>query len=122
MEIYTYLFYDVIDNHSYSKASLYSDTAMALYSLSSFFFSPCIATLSDTIGRRPVFLLAAFADSVTFIICGLVPNVQKKRNSHRKICRSSPIFLTFTSICFLFPSSSELGVHFDVRRPGCRGW
>lgn len=76
VEIYSYLFYDVIDNGSYSKASLYSDTAMALYSVSSFFCSPVLATMSDVVGRKPIFILAAITDAITFIICGLVPNVR----------------------------------------------
>lgn len=74
VELYTNLFYDVIDVDNYSNASLYATAAMSLYSASSFFFSPVFATFSDSIGRKPIFVMAAIVDSLTIIIAGLVPS------------------------------------------------
>jgi MFS family permease len=55
------------------QASFYSTVAMSMYSVASFFVSPVVATLSDAVGRRPVFLVAAVVDSFSAIVIGLVP-------------------------------------------------
>jgi MFS family permease len=47
---------------------------MSLYSVTSFVFSPLIATLSDSVGRKHVFVLAAVVDAATGIVMGLVPS------------------------------------------------
>lgn len=47
---------------------------MTLYSVISFFLSPIASTLSDSIGRKPIFILAAVTDSITGMILGLIPN------------------------------------------------
>jgi MFS family permease len=57
-----------------NQASFYSTLAMTLYSVTSFFLSPIAATLSDTLGRKPIFMLAALTDSITGILLGLLPS------------------------------------------------
>jgi MFS family permease len=57
-----------------SQASFYSTLAMSVYGFVSFFCSPVVATLSDSIGRKPIMILAAFTDSYTTIISGLIPS------------------------------------------------
>ena len=53
---------------------MYSTVALSMYSVASFFSSPVVATLSDRVGRKPIFVIAAAADGVSGILMGLVPN------------------------------------------------
>mmetsp|Transcript_15218 Transcript_15218/g.19745 ORF Transcript_15218/g.19745 Transcript_15218/m.19745 type:complete len:490 (-) Transcript_15218:183-1652(-) len=72
--LYTNFFYDVIDNENYSNASLYSTISLSIYAVISFICSPIVATLSDSIGRKPVIVMSAFTDAYTTIISGLIPS------------------------------------------------
>ena len=45
-----------------------------MYSVTSFFVSPVVATLSDSVGRKPIFVVAALVDGLTGIIMGLAPS------------------------------------------------
>eukprot|EP00614_Pseudopedinella_elastica_P035526 CAMPEP_0172619730 /NCGR_PEP_ID=MMETSP1068-20121228/96562_1 /TAXON_ID=35684 /ORGANISM="Pseudopedinella elastica, Strain CCMP716" /LENGTH=540 /DNA_ID=CAMNT_0013426643 /DNA_START=201 /DNA_END=1823 /DNA_ORIENTATION=+ len=74
VELYTNLFVDVIDKGNYTEASFYSSVAITLYSVASFFVSPVAATASDSIGRRPIFLLATISDTVAMFVSGAFPN------------------------------------------------
>jgi len=71
IELYSELFTYVIDPSSVTKAAFYSTLGMSMYSVTSFLFSPVFATLTDTIGRRPIFLLAAVVDSCVGVTSGL---------------------------------------------------
>jgi MFS family permease len=74
IELYSNLFNDVIDPGNVSKASFYSTAAFSLYSVTSFFVSPVVSTLSDSVGRKPVFILAAFVYCLSGIVMGLFPS------------------------------------------------
>jgi len=71
IELYSNLFTYVIDPSSVSQAAFYSTLGMSMYSVASFLFSPVFATLTDTVGRRPIFLLAAVVDSCVGVVAGL---------------------------------------------------
>lgn len=71
IELYSNLFNDVIDPGNLSKASFFSTAAFSVYSATSVFVSPVVSTLSDSVGRKPVFVLAAFMYSLTGIAMGL---------------------------------------------------
>ena len=93
-ELYSYLFVEVIDPGNYSEvrvlcigsvqaistiwntlqSSYYSTLAFVAYAIVSFFFGPVVSTLSDSIGRKPVFILAAFTDGTLVAILGLCPS------------------------------------------------
>jgi MFS family permease len=47
---------------------------MSVYGVVSFFCSPIVATLSDSVGRKPIMVISALTDSYTTIICGLFPS------------------------------------------------
>ena len=66
------LCYYVLDSESYYDASLVSTIAFVGYSIFSFFFTPVLTTLSDSVGRKPIFVLAAFVDTIAFISSGLL--------------------------------------------------
>ena len=72
LELYTDLCDYVINPDSSTKASLISTDAFALYSVCSFLFSPILATLSDSVGRKPLYVLAAICDTISGILCGLL--------------------------------------------------
>jgi len=71
-ELYTDVFADVIDsNSSYARASLYSTVAMSVYTLTAFMSSSIVATLSDSIGRKPILLFSVCMNAFTGIVAGL---------------------------------------------------
>jgi MFS family permease len=73
-ELYSDLFVEVIDKNNYGSAAFYSTVAMSTYSITGFLWSPVMATLSDTIGRKAVFIISACLNAVSGIFMGLVPS------------------------------------------------
>lgn len=69
-ELYTDIFYDVIDKNDYAEASLWSTVAYTTYAFCSFFTCPILATLSDSSGRRPIMIIAAVNDCLTYTALG----------------------------------------------------
>lgn len=69
-ELYTDVF-AVSDSSSYSKASLYSTVAMSVYTLTAFMSSAIVASLSDSIGRKPILLFSVCVNALTGIAAGL---------------------------------------------------
>ena len=74
VELYTELFGDVIDANSIGDAAMFSTVAWSMYSLTGFVFTPILATLSDSIGRKPVLLYCAIVVGITGIAAGLFPS------------------------------------------------
>jgi hypothetical protein len=72
-ELYTDLFDDVIDSSSYGTAAFYSTVAMSVYSIVGLLWSPVMATLSDSVGRKPIFVLSAGINATSGILMGLIP-------------------------------------------------
>jgi sugar phosphate permease len=72
-ELYSDFFDSVVDQDNYGDASFYSTVAFSMYSITGFVWSPIMATLSDKIGRKYVFVISACLNGITGIVMGLFP-------------------------------------------------
>ena len=72
LELFTDFCYDVLDKGDYVTASLISTTAGAAYSAMSIFGGTVLSTLSDSIGRVPLYKLACVVDMLAGVMFGVL--------------------------------------------------
>ena len=73
VELYTYLATDTICGGDTACGTALGTYNSMLYGLCQFLSNPVMGTISDRIGRRPVFLFGAGADVVVFTLYGVFP-------------------------------------------------
>ena len=95
LELFTNFCYDVLDQGNYELASLISTDAAAAYSITSIVGGTVLSTMSDRIGRVPLYKLACTADVICGIMMGVLDN--------------NACFILFNGIMGLCDASTPIG-------------